>query len=450
MSDVVICPACETENPSENRYCEVCGAELHAHTADLDEGEQFPVSEPGEFPEGGATEYDISAVPDEAAQDFDEQAQDFDEDFPEGGPTEYDISAVPDASEDGLEDDDLGVMEGELHDLESFDDQEEVDAFGDDEPPLEAVAAGEPGDFDDEPSDFDDEPGDFDDEPSDFDDEPGDFDDEPGDFGDEPGDFDDEPDDFDEVGYDEEATHEEPLDEPLEPEEPPAPSIDAHRITESVTIEVAPLPIPSSPPLPPSLAVFIGERSAGLLDLHTPVTYLGAAPSFAPPSPPQETLEAPDEPADPAVFDDFDDTPNVDEQELHVEDAPESFDEGDEMLDSIPETVDASDEAAAHLSEADEDSFESLEGADESEATEEDASVAATSIDLAELTGHPLAQKHIAIFQQNRNFTLYVLADEPTQLNDELLSLGESRSLSDGDIIVLGEAIALRFDLDAA
>lgn len=60
------------------------------------------------------------------------------------------------------------------------------------------------------------------------------------------------------------------------------------------------------------------------------------------------------------------------------------------------------------------------------------------------------AQRHGYIFRQHKNYTLYVLSDMGTQLNDELLQLGTQRQLNDGDVIILGGQVALKFRLPAA
>ena len=71
------------------------------------------------------------------------------------------------------------------------------------------------------------------------------------------------------------------------------------------------------------------------------------------------------------------------------------------------------------------------------------------TVDLASwLPEDAAAQRHIAVFKQHKNITLWVLSDEPTQLNDRPLQLGQRASLEDGDIIVLSGQLALRLDLD--
>ncbi len=69
-------------------------------------------------------------------------------------------------------------------------------------------------------------------------------------------------------------------------------------------------------------------------------------------------------------------------------------------------------------------------------------------LDLTELdTASVVSRKHAYIFRQNRNYTLYVVSNSGTQVNSDLLELGQRRALEDGDIIVLAGSIAMKFDL---
>lgn len=69
-------------------------------------------------------------------------------------------------------------------------------------------------------------------------------------------------------------------------------------------------------------------------------------------------------------------------------------------------------------------------------------------VDLSEIDeASVVSRKHAYIFRQNKNYTLYVVSNAGTQLNSDLLELGERRKLSDGDIIVLAGAIAIKFEL---
>lgn len=60
------------------------------------------------------------------------------------------------------------------------------------------------------------------------------------------------------------------------------------------------------------------------------------------------------------------------------------------------------------------------------------------------------ATRHGYIFCQNKNYTLCVLSDMGTQLNDEMLELGARRTLTHGDVIIVGGEVALQFRSPAA
>lgn len=62
--------------------------------------------------------------------------------------------------------------------------------------------------------------------------------------------------------------------------------------------------------------------------------------------------------------------------------------------------------------------------------------------------GH-ISRKHAYIYRQHKNYTLYVVSNTGTQLNNELLGLGERRTLSDGDVIILAGKLAMKFELPA-
>lgn len=69
-------------------------------------------------------------------------------------------------------------------------------------------------------------------------------------------------------------------------------------------------------------------------------------------------------------------------------------------------------------------------------------------IDLEEIEGADVvSRKHAYVFRQNKNYTLYVVSNAGTQVNQDLLELGERRQLADGDIIVLAGAVAIKFEL---
>lgn len=60
-----------------------------------------------------------------------------------------------------------------------------------------------------------------------------------------------------------------------------------------------------------------------------------------------------------------------------------------------------------------------------------------------------ISRKHAYVYRQNRNYQLYVLSNAGTQLNAEMLTLGDRRALKTGDVIVLAGKYALKFELPA-
>lgn len=60
-----------------------------------------------------------------------------------------------------------------------------------------------------------------------------------------------------------------------------------------------------------------------------------------------------------------------------------------------------------------------------------------------------ISRKHAYVYRQNRNYQLYVLSNAGTQLNSDMLSLGDRRALKSGDVIVLAGKYALKFELPA-
>jgi hypothetical protein len=60
-----------------------------------------------------------------------------------------------------------------------------------------------------------------------------------------------------------------------------------------------------------------------------------------------------------------------------------------------------------------------------------------------------ISRKHAYVYRQNRNYQLYVLSNAGTQLNSDMLSLGDRRALKTGDVIVLAGKYALKFELPA-
>ncbi|MBA2663391.1 MAG: FHA domain-containing protein [Bradymonadaceae bacterium] len=61
-----------------------------------------------------------------------------------------------------------------------------------------------------------------------------------------------------------------------------------------------------------------------------------------------------------------------------------------------------------------------------------------------------VSRKHAYIYRQHKNYTLYVISNTGTQLNSELLGLGDRRTLNDGDVIVLAGKLAMKFQLPEA
>ncbi|RVU48376.1 FHA domain-containing protein [Lujinxingia sediminis] len=70
-------------------------------------------------------------------------------------------------------------------------------------------------------------------------------------------------------------------------------------------------------------------------------------------------------------------------------------------------------------------------------------------IDLSEHAGQAIARRQVAVYRQNKNYIVCNLAASGTQYNDELLEPGDRRRLHEGDTLVLGEKLALRFSLPA-
>ncbi len=60
-----------------------------------------------------------------------------------------------------------------------------------------------------------------------------------------------------------------------------------------------------------------------------------------------------------------------------------------------------------------------------------------------------ISRKHAYIYRQHKNYTLYVISNTGTQLNSELLELGQRRTLKDGDVIILAGKLAMKFQIPA-
>ena len=72
-------------------------------------------------------------------------------------------------------------------------------------------------------------------------------------------------------------------------------------------------------------------------------------------------------------------------------------------------------------------------------------------LDLTDLDPEAhISRKHAYIYRQNKNYTLYAVSNAGTQLNSDLLDLGDRRPLADGDVIVLAGKIAMKFEMPNA
>lgn len=61
--------------------------------------------------------------------------------------------------------------------------------------------------------------------------------------------------------------------------------------------------------------------------------------------------------------------------------------------------------------------------------------------------GEFISRKHVYIYRQNREYTIYVVSNMGTQLGNQILDLGARHSLSDGDVIILGGRLAMKFEV---
>jgi hypothetical protein len=155
------------------------------------------------------------------------------------------------------------------------------------------------------------------------------------------------------------------------------------------------------------------------------------------------------------------------EEEFAEEDAYELApidDESDEFEEPFDLTEESDPVVEPEMDEdSDWDDFDDSEAIADSEVDEEQEPEAAPTfedpedleegpvIDLGQFGDRErFARRHGYLFRQNKHYTLYVLSDMGTQVNDELLELGEHRELADGDVIVLGGEVALKFNKPAA
>lgn len=435
MTDTVTCPECGATNPSDMAYCETCGASLEGVATqetpqdepeqDSHQGEEsfdeLPADEaldaaeqPDADVEGEALDEDSHPVDGDDAVEAVEAVDE--EDAAEYSDEDFDIEPL-DASPEGVED--------QAFDLES--DAEQVDLADDDEFEIEAID----DDLEDEPVVTPDNESLSADEFEESFPEDDAFDEEISlEESSEDGDFDDANDDA------------VPIDE--------APVIVPQRTTERRQITVDPLPQPGPHPFPPSLTIFHDQQALEVIDLMQDVTYIGSA---ADDSSPDEATDSAD-----ADVEDMDLEALAANAAHHTQDIEtfagpggEEIDDDAAPLEEEPVADDSDDSEPSETADEEQSLADSGDGDEENTPAEEPVDELQTAVvDLSTLAGAELAKKHAAIFKQNKNYTLYVLADEPTQLNDELLELGERRSLSDGDVVILGETIALRFELDAA
>jgi len=88
------------------------------------------------------------------------------------------------------------------------------------------------------------------------------------------------------------------------------------------------------------------------------------------------------------------------------------------------------------------------DGGEQDDEEEDDGDPTPVDIDLGPyLDDADVWNRHAELFRHNKNYTLCVTADGTTQLNDDLLELGEHRRLEDGDVVVLGGEVGLEFHL---
>ena len=457
MTDTKSCPECGAENPVEMKFCEACGTSLEAADEPNSPGEESEYDHGHEAEDVEADDVDGEEAPDgETApppQESDDDSiaeQSHPEEFaddefeaadePQEGlesHDEYEIEAV-DEPQDGLETHDEYEIEAIDEPRDDVDDEYEA---------IEEDAPGADEDFDSESLDEHYHDDDFGIDEVDA-------------SAEDVAEFEDSDVFAEELEGDEESGDEESDDEdPVVIEEPTA-SIEPQRSTERTVVNVDPLPTPGPHAIPPSLTIFHDQQALEDFVLETDVTYLGCAPGTVDPSAEKVLGDADGEEMDLEAF-----AGNVAERagdiETFSDPAEDESEEGDEVLDEdeLSESGDEVELAEDGESEPEGEFDDTAQPEDDDDATSIDessepentaAALEESVVDLSSFGKAQLAKKHVAIFKQNKNYTLCVLADEPTQLNDEVLELGERRSLQDGDVIVVGETIALRFDLEVA
>jgi hypothetical protein len=58
------------------------------------------------------------------------------------------------------------------------------------------------------------------------------------------------------------------------------------------------------------------------------------------------------------------------------------------------------------------------------------------------------SRKHAYIYRTGQSFTLYPVSNGGTQLNDEMVQMGQRKALKDGDVIILAASLAMKFHID--
>ncbi|AWV89636.1 zinc finger Ran-binding domain-containing protein [Bradymonas sediminis] len=407
MAEEIFCTACNTTNDAFAQECVACGAELdttggyefaeapEVGTEEFELEAEMVADEQDEFSAGyGFAIEQTDASDDRAAHQFD--ANDDDALY------ELEVEAVGDDNDlyelevDSAEDDnDLYELEVEATDAGDFDAPQDDLLAADGGMPLDAASDAEIFGEEEAPSD--------------------------------------------EVGYElteqSEATAGDDVSVAAEEETPAelAAILNPPRVERE---PILPLPTPGEYSDPASLRVFIDGNERGELAIDSACTVLGRAVA-------SDDVEA------------YELEPSSNEFPFDgdIEDEP-VFD-----LHEISEPSDSMELLAGRI-EDEEDTF----GAAESEGVDEPAEpvVAAVPaqdpddleegpvIDLSQYASAAnFALRHGYIFRQNKNYTLCVLSDMGTQLNDEMLELGSRRTLNHGDLIILGGEVGLQFRVPA-
>lgn len=443
MTDAVTCPSCGALNDADARECHECGSPLPeavAQPGDDDFADDAIDAQAGPADEQSDDELSDPDNPQalEADADFESfedggDAAQFDGEDPFGDEdTDYALEPIDDVDEEAL--DEIDAIEG----IEDIDAMEARDDAPDDD-----LGSGV-DEFDEElHEEFGDEFGDEQALDLQVDADAIEA------IGDEPDAeqaLDQAIDELDDGGAE---AGDEAHDEALEQ----APTIVPQRTTKRQIIDVAPLPVPGAYETPAKITVFVDHRALEEVALDNHITYFGTA---------LDAAAGDAQGAENARVSDGDDLLDemdlVDEMEL-VEVTPEAIDHTGPMADAAIDDVDERDEAqavadqefeeTAGLSESGADPADAEDGEDGDAAPAGDKINTTAAVDLSSYPAEYVAKNHVAIFKQHKNYTLYVLSDEPTQLNDRLLSLGERAGLNDGDVVVLGTQVAMRVDLPA-